>query len=95
MTERTDSVWNHYTRCFDIELSRRYTVGQRKAGPANLVLIRWTKKVDLDWKLRLLRQLRGCGSFVTYSEVFSSSSSTDVDMVYEYNDLTLLHIMQV
>lgn len=95
VSEHQGSVWEKYTKCFEVDLGRKYAVGRRKRIFKNLVLIRQTDKTMLDWKLRLLRQLRTHSSFIACFEVFSVDSSLDVHLVCEYVDLNLLHLMQV
>lgn len=93
--ENAGSVWDKYTKCFEIELGQKYIVAQRQTGSRQLFLIRKTERNNPDGTIRLLRQLRAHRGFVACFEVFVSSSPADLDMVCEYVDLTLLHIMQV
>jgi hypothetical protein len=66
-------------------------IAKGKEPLGSRVLVRQTSNQRLDGKLRILAQFRRQPYFVQTIEVFLSDSM--VDVVCEYVDLTLLHIL--
>lgn len=85
------SVWTIYVQKYEIALNGLVSVAQRKETLGNHVLVRQTSKERLYRKLRLLAQFRRKPYFLQSFEVFISDST--VDIVCDYIDLTLLHIL--
>ncbi len=85
------SVWTMYVQKHEIALNGLVSVAQRKEALGSRVLVRQTSKERLYRKLRLLAQFRRKPYFLQPFEVFVSDST--VDIVCDYVDLTLLHIL--
>lgn len=85
------SVWARYDEIYQVELDSMLSVVERKGPLTELCIVRKTNKRGLDRKVELLNQLRGQSSFVECLEIFSSHS--EVHLVYEFMDLTLLHVL--
>ena len=85
------SVWTKYVQKHQLELNGLVDIAKGKEPLGNRVLVRQTSNQRLDGKLRTLAQFRRQPYFVQTFEVFLSG--TMVDVVCEYVDLTLLHIL--
>lgn len=87
----TSSVWTKYTQCRVIRLNALIGVAKRIGFPEDVVLIRQTSKERLYAKGRLLAQFRQQPFFLKTFEIFYSSLT--VDIVCEFVELSLLHLV--
>jgi hypothetical protein len=85
------SVWSQYTKMHELEMGGTVNIAEKKGPLSGRVLIRRTSNMGLDYKIRLLTQLRRRPYFLETMGVFLSG--TVVDIVCEYMDLSLEHIL--
>jgi hypothetical protein len=87
------SVWSQYTQMHELEMGGTVNIAEKKGPLSSRVLIRRTSNMGLDNKIRLLTQLHQRPYFLETTGVFLSD--TVVDIVCEYMDLSLEHILGV
>jgi hypothetical protein len=75
----------------ELEIGGTVNITEKKGSLSGRVLIRRISNMGLDYKIRLLTQLRRRPYFLKTIGVFLSG--TVVDIVCEYIDLTLKHIL--
>jgi hypothetical protein len=86
-------VWSQYTKMHELEMGSTVNIAEKKGPLSGRVLIRQTSNMGLDNKIRLLTQLHQRPHFLETTGVFLSG--TVMDIVCEYMDLSLEHILGV